>query len=106
MKTVPVARKLSLIFKVGLVLVLAVAFLLIHTREPRYHGRTLTSWLEQYWDSSLMETQRLAEAQSAVCSMDAKQVVLKLVKLVESEDDPVSLWVIRTGDKFRISNEY
>ena len=106
MKTVPVARKLSLGFKVGLVLLLAGGFWLIQTREPRYQGRTLTSWLEQYWDSSLMETQQLAEAQSAVCSMDAKQVVLKLVKLVESEDDPVSMWVIRTGDKFRISNQH
>src|ERR1039457_6835091 len=77
----------------------------VSTSEPRYHGRTLTSWLQQYWDTSLMETQRLAEAQNAVCSMGAKKVVPKLLKLVEAEDDPVSLWIINTGNKFRISDE-
>jgi HEAT repeat protein len=84
---------------------LCVLVLVICFREPRYHGRTLTSWLQQYWDTSLMETHRLAEAQDAVCGIGAKKVVPKLLKLVEAEDDPVSLWVIDVGSKLRISDE-
>ena len=89
----------------GVALLTVTIAIFVSTSEPRYHGRTLTSWLQQYWDTSLMETQRLAEAQNAVCSMGAKKVVPKLLKLVEAEDDPVSLWIINTGNKFRISDE-
>jgi len=105
MQALPATRNLSLPVKVGSVLGLACLFVVIQTREPRHHGRTLTSWLQQYWDTSLMETQRLAEAQNAVCSMGAKKVVPKLLKLVEAEDDPVSLWIIKTSDKFRTSDQ-
>ena len=78
----------------------------ICVREPRYDGRTLTSWLQQDWDTSLNETQRLAEAQNAVHSIGAKKALPELLKLVEAKDDPVSLWMIDTGEKFRISNEF
>lgn len=84
---------------------LCVLVLVICFREPRYHGRTLTSWLQQYWDTSLDETQQLAEAQDAVRGIGAKKAVPKLLKLVEAEDDPVSLWVIDVGSKLRISDE-
>lgn len=53
-----------------------------------------------------METQRLAEAQNAVRSIGAKKALPELLKLVEAKDDPVSLWMIDTGEKFRISNEF
>ena len=52
-----------------------------------------------------METQRLAEAQDAVRGIGAKKAVPKLLKLVEAEDDSVSLWVIDVGSKLRISDE-
>ena len=84
---------------------LCVLVLVICFREPRYHGRTPTSWLQQYWDTSLDETQRLAEAQDAVRGIGAKKAVPKLLKLVEAEDDSVSLWVIDVGSKLRISDE-
>jgi enterochelin esterase-like enzyme len=32
------------------------------THEPRYQKRTLTSWLQQCWDTPLMETQLLTES--------------------------------------------
>jgi HEAT repeat protein len=51
-----------------------------------------------------METQRLAEAQNAVLGIGAKKALPKLVQLVQSEDDPVSLWIIAAGDKLRISD--
>jgi HEAT repeat protein len=79
--------------------------LIVCTRQPRYHGRTLTSWLQQCWDTSLMETQRLAEAQEAIRAIGTKKALPGLLKLVEANDDPVSLWIIDAGDKLRISDE-
>jgi HEAT repeat protein len=73
-------------------------------REPRYHGRTLTSWLQQRYDTSLDETQRLWEAQNAVRAIGAKKALPELLKLVETKDDPISLWIIDAGDKLRISD--
>jgi HEAT repeat protein len=81
--------------------------LIICTSEPRYQGRTLTSWLQQYEDGSVMaETQRVAEAQNAVRAIGAKKALPKLLKLVEAKDDPVSLWMIDKGEKFRISDKW
>jgi len=89
------------------VLILAligIGLLLLFTNEPRYHRRTLTSWLQQCWDAPSMETQRIAEAQAAVRAIGPKKVLPVLLKLLRFEDDPVSLWVIRTGDKLRFSD--
>lgn len=71
-------------------------------REPRYEGRSLTSWLQQCDETPLMETQRLADAQQAVRSMPVSRVLPKLLKLVEAKDDPASLWVIAASDKFHL----
>jgi HEAT repeat protein len=90
----------------GLFVVAMLGVLAIGVRGPRYHRRTLTGWLQQYWDTPLMETQRLAEAQNAVRSFGAKKALPELLKLVEAKDDPVSLWMIAAGEKFRISNEF
>jgi HEAT repeat protein len=79
--------------------------LIVCTRQPRYHGRTLTSWLQQGFETSLDETQRLAEVQNAVRAIGAKKALPKLLKLVEAKDDPASLWIIDAGDKLRISDE-
>lgn len=75
------------------------------TRQPRYHGRTLTRWLQQYRYASLDETQRLQEAQAAIQAIGVKRVLQSSLKLVEAKDDPVSLWIIDTGDRLRISDE-
>ena len=89
------------------VLILAligIGLLLLFTNEPRYHQRTLTSWLQQCWDAPSMETQRLAEAQAAVRAIGPKKALPILLKMLQFEDDPFSLWVIRTGDKLRFSD--
>lgn len=99
------------------IFVLSVAAILgvltICVREPRYHGRTLTRWLWQYYSASLEETNRLQEAQNAVRAIGAKKAVPKLLKLVEAKDDPVSSWLIdKTGEwrirflKWRSSENY
>jgi HEAT repeat protein len=76
--------------------------LIVCTRQPRYHGRTLTSWLRQYGCTSLDEPQRRQEAQSAVRAIGTKKALPKLLNLVEAKDDPVSLWLIDKTDRFRI----
>ena len=76
--------------------------LIVCTRQPRYHGRTLTSWLQQYSCTSLDEPQRRQEAQNAVRAIGTKKVLPKLLNLVEAKDDPVSLWLIDKTDEFRI----
>jgi HEAT repeat protein len=82
--------------------ILCVLVVVICEREPRYHGRTLTSWLRQYCYTPLDESQRRQEAQNAVSAIGAKKAIPKLLNLVEAEDDPVSLWLIARTGKFRI----
>ena len=73
----------------------------LSARAPRYHGRTLTSWLRQCSDTPLNETQRLQEAQNAIRAIGAKDALPRLLNLVETTDDPVSLWLIAKTDKYR-----
>ena len=87
------------------VLLAALAIVILLGREPHYQGRSLTSWLQQSWDTPLMETQRLAEAQNAIRSIGPKKVLPKLLKLVQSEDDPISMTIMHIGDEFRISDD-
>jgi HEAT repeat protein len=87
------------------VLLAALAIVILLGREPHYQGRSLTSWLQQSWDTPLMETQRLAEAQTAIRSIGPKKVLPKLLKLVQSEDDPISMTIMHIGDEFRISDD-
>lgn len=89
---------------IGLVIVLAagVVIVLIRASEPRYRGRTLTSWLQQCSDTPLMEIQRLAEAQEAVRAIGAQKALPKLLKLIKAKDDPISAWMIAKSEEFRI----
>ncbi|MGH7975874.1 MAG: HEAT repeat domain-containing protein [Limisphaerales bacterium] len=76
--------------------------LVVCTREPRYHGKTLTSWLQQCDDTPLSEHQRRQEAQEAVRAIGAKKALPKLFNLIEAKNDPVSLWLIDKTGEFRI----
>jgi HEAT repeat protein len=87
------------------VLLAALAIVILLGREPHYQGRSLTSWLQQSWDTPLMETQRLAEAQNAIRGIGPKKSLPKLLKLVQSEDDPISMTIMHIGDEFRISDD-
>jgi HEAT repeat protein len=90
------------LLSIGLMAVLLGGIILVLPLEPRYHGRSLTSWLEQCADTPLMETQRLTEAQEAVCAMPGREVVPRLLALVQSKDDPVSRWIISQSGKLRL----
>jgi HEAT repeat protein len=92
--------KLRFIFILLILGILGV--LIVCTRAPRYHGRTLTSWLRQYEAAPLNETQRRQEAQDAVNAIGAKKALPRLLNLVEAKDDPVSLWLIARTGEFRI----
>jgi len=89
-------------FFIALVLALGGVSLLLFPREPRYQGRSLSSWLQQCYDTPLNETQRLSEAQAAVRAIGAKKSVRVLLKLVETREDPVSTWLIGQREKLRI----
>ena len=76
--------------------------IMFHLAEPRYHGRTLTSWLQQYdYTPPLNDPQRRLEAQEAVRAIGAKRALPVLIGLVETKDDPVSLWLIDKSEKYR-----
>jgi hypothetical protein len=68
--------------------------LILSARDPRYRGRSLTSWLEQCSDTPLMETQRLAEAQTAIRAIGARRALPRLLRLIEAKADPVSPWIM------------
>ena len=87
------------------VLLVALAIVIFLGREPHYQGQSLTSWLQQSWDTPLMETQRLAEAQNAIRDIGPKKALPKLLMLVQSEDDPISMTIMHIGDEFRISDD-
>jgi HEAT repeat protein len=70
-------------------------------REPHYQGRSLTSWLQQYAVSGLNETQRREQASMAVRSIGAKKALPVIINLVETKDDPISLWLIDKWWKYR-----
>ncbi|MEI9865276.1 MAG: hypothetical protein WDN00_12140 [Limisphaerales bacterium] len=67
-------------FAMGAVALLTVTIVIVLSfHEPRYQGRTLTSWLQQCYDTPLMETQRLMEAQDAVRAIGAERALPKLL---------------------------
>jgi HEAT repeat protein len=86
----------------AVVLAFGVFIVLFRISEPRYQGRTLTTWLQQYSDASMDETQRLAEARSAVLAIGAKRALPKILNLALTQDDPVSTWMTDKTEKFRI----
>ncbi len=87
---------------IALVLALGGVILLLFPREPHYQGRSLSSWLQQCYDTPLNETQRLSEAQAAVRAIGEKKSVPVLLKLVETKEDPFSTWLLGQREKLRI----
>ena len=83
----------------GIVVLLSICIGLF--REPHYQGRSLTSWLQQYAYSAGNETQRLEQASIAVRSIGAKKALPVIINLVETKDDPVSLWLVDKWEKYK-----
>lgn len=69
-------------------------------REPSYEGRSLHSWLKQCSDTPLMETQRLAEAQTAVRAIGASKALPELLQLVKTRDNRVRTWLAEKTERF------
>jgi len=80
-------------------LVGGVIVLMLRSGEPRYQGRTLTSWLQQCADSTLMETQRLTEAQTAIRAIGAQKALPELLKLVKTRDSRIGTWLVEQSEK-------
>jgi len=92
----------SFVLLVLISVIIGIAVITRLAREPRYHGRTLTSWLRQCSDTPLNETQRLQEAQDAIRAIGATKGLPKILRFVEATDDPVSLWLIDKTQKYRV----
>jgi len=75
--------------------------LTLFSQVSRHGGRSLTSWLQQCYDTPLNETHRLQQAQAAIHAIGTKNVLPELLKLVEAREDPVSTWIIKQSDKLR-----
>lgn len=87
---------------VVLIAALVGAILMLAAREPRYHGRSLTSWLQQCSDTPLAETQRLDEAQKAIRALPLDKVLPRLLRLVETKDDPASQWIKDKSEELKL----
>ncbi len=74
--------------------------LMLMVREPSHEGRSLHSWLKQCSDMPLMETQRLAEAQTAVRAIGASKALPELLKLVKTRDNRVRTWLAEKTERF------
>jgi HEAT repeat protein len=86
-----------------MVILMAAVFItfLVLFGEPRYHGRKLTRWLQQYdYTPEPNDPQRRLEAKQAVQAIGAKRALPVLLRLVEAKDDPVSLWLINKSKKY------
>jgi HEAT repeat protein len=92
----------SIAIRAVTLLTVTIAIVFIYCSEPRYHGRSLTRWLQQYDYTPLDEAQRRAEAQNAIQAIGAKKSLPELLDLVKAKDDPVSLWLIDKTGEFRI----
>src|ERR1035437_37416 len=86
---------------VALVLCL-VAVLASRTAEPRYRGRTLSSWLQQHWQTGSMETQRVAEVETAIRAIGAEKALPTLLSLVKTKETPLRAWAIEKAEKHHI----
>jgi HEAT repeat protein len=81
----------------GLVVVVA-----SRTAEPRYQGRTLSSWLQQCWQTSLNETQRLAQAEEAIRAIGARNALPTLLTRLRTKDTRFRTWTIEEAEKYHI----
>jgi HEAT repeat protein len=100
MKASTIIRKCWLLIPLSILLWLACT--MFHSFEPRHRGRSLISWLQQCYETPLNEAQRLAEAQQAVRAMPLNDVLPRLLRLVETREDPVSPWIMAKSDEFRL----
>ncbi|EEF57386.1 HEAT repeat domain-containing protein [Pedosphaera parvula] len=72
-------------------------------REPRYQGRTLTSWLKQCddtaTDDATDEKRPLTEAQLAIRAIGAEKVLPYSMRMIRAQDGPMKSWMITQSEK-------
>jgi HEAT repeat protein len=79
-----------------------VSLTLLRISEPRYQGRTLTSWLKQYSRTSLDETNQLATAREAINAIGPEKSVPIFLKLLTTKDGRIDKWVLATSERFKL----
>ena len=79
-----------------------VVFLVSGLKEESYHGRTLTSWLQQYSDAPLDQMQSRAAAEEAVRTIGAERALRDLELLAETRDGPIRSWLMRKNEKWNL----
>jgi HEAT repeat protein len=88
------------------IIISAVAIIAIAIRaewsEPSYKGQSLTRWLRQCYDSSLEETQKIAEAHQAINAIGAEKALPILLGMIKAKDGAVRSWIIQKADKWDV----
>jgi HEAT repeat protein len=79
-----------------------VAVLASRTAEPRYRGRTLSSWLQQRWQTGSMDTQRVAEVETAIHAIGAEKALPTLLTRLKTKESPIRAWAIDKAEKHHI----
>jgi HEAT repeat protein len=80
----------------------AAVLVVLRTREPRYNGRRLTSWLQQCTDTPLSDTNQLTEARNAIRAIGAERSLPTLLKLITAKDTVFSKWTMDVSKKFKV----
>ena len=79
-----------------------IAVLASRTAEPRYRGRTLSSWLQQHWQTGSMDTQRVAEVETAIRAIGAEKALPTLLTRLKTKESPIRAWAIDKAEKHHI----
>jgi hypothetical protein len=87
-------------FGLLILLACAAALIVLRTREPRYNGRPLTSWLQQYANAPFLDFKQKTEAQDAIRSIGVERSLPTLLKLITTKDGPVDEWIFTMKTKF------
>lgn len=90
-------RKKFLMRSLLVLIACATALVVLRPREPRYNGRPLTSWLQQYTEASTPD--EWDEAQNAICSIGTERSLPILLNLVTAKDSAFEKWVSNVTKK-------
>jgi HEAT repeat protein len=96
--TAPRKKLLALL----VLLACAAVLLVLQNGEPRYNGRRLTSWLQQYSDTSRSETNQWTDARDAIRRIGAERSLPILLKLITAKDSAFSKWAMKASARLKL----